>query len=258
MFFYIILSGSKLASSQPSSQTPTKINTINNVISTPREGKQTDVHCSEDMMDSSEGSSGKEGLLSKVTDKDINTKLLVDDDSEMSEVIEKGTSQNVIVDVKENAQHWHSGQVGQSDTGLQVDTETELMDTENTDVTNNSSNSRELSEVVQNGECLQGLSRQDSVESLAMSEIIEPVQNEKIVLKEKGSNITGVVTDSRKITNDKTDGKSSNDKVNIAGRADKENSVADKVDMTGDHCNTEVDHFDDDLTEEQLMETLEN
>ncbi|XP_060569246.1 probable serine/threonine-protein kinase kinX [Ruditapes philippinarum] len=232
--------GSKLGSSQLSSQTPTKMTTVNNLTPSPAQDKQTDVDNSKNI---TTADSVKTEQVSKVTTGDINTELsaAADDDNEMSEVIEKGPSQNISVKggMKEDAQHWHTGAPVQSNSGIQLDTEN--MDTENTEIIDDCSNSVQISD--QNADkCLQRLS-QNSTDSQAMSEIIEPVENETIVLKEKPNNITSGKTDSKQmsVTNEKLDVTMSVDKLNTDSKIDKENKIKDQVDMTGDHCN--MDHF---------------
>jgi hypothetical protein len=231
--------------------------TVNHLTANPVQDKQTDVDNSEDI---TTADSVNTEQVSQVTTGDVNTKLSDDDDNEMSEVIEKGPSQNISVKggMKEDAQHWHTGAPVQSNTGIQLDTEN--MDTENTEMIDKCSTSNSVQISDQNTDNYSQRLSQNSTDSQAMSEIIEPVENEKIVLKEKLHNITSGKTDSKQmsVTHEKLDVTMSVDKLNTDSKIDKENKIKDKVDMTGDHCN--MDHFEeeDDLTEEQLMDTLEN
>ncbi|XP_045216277.2 uncharacterized protein LOC123566353 [Mercenaria mercenaria] len=208
-----------------------------------------------------ENSSEKAGSASQNTSKDTNSEKFTDMDSEMSEVVEKGPSQNITVaeNPKENAQHWHTGPAGQSDTGIKFGSESETMDTETGETVGKGSHSEEMSEVIENQDvqnCLQ--TESESTVDTQMSEVIEPLGSEKIILKEKPNNIASGYTEIKQSENKNVE--LPDIKQNTDVKHGKENVLSNKVDMKGDHCNAEVDvdDFDDELTEDQLMDTLEN
>lgn len=209
-------------------------------------------------------------------------------DSEMSEVLNKGPSQNIIVADKcaQNAQNWHTGPASGNDTGLILgsglleDSETKGIsnDDQDSEMHNEAANSEEMSVIIENQDVksdLKGVepTTSESMDTQEMSEVIEKQDQVNVMLKEKlnGLHSDCINNQDISVTIDKKGAKLN---VNAENIHDKENAhdndeddsistcketkdvlVTDKFNTMGDNSNIVInpDDFDD-----EMMDTLES
>lgn len=207
----------------------------------------------------------------------------------MSEVLEKGPSQNITVAniPQENAQNWHTGPASGEDCGLtfgsdsaegtgkvDVDRGFNTVVVENATVANKGSSLEEISEVTNKQDFSKCHSTLGSADSQQMLEIIERQDVSKVILKEKHVTLNSKdINEKQKLdfedsklpsvsVDSLNENKENTSIQECKGKVEKETSVCmkERSAQVGDKICSDADvvDFDDELTEDQLMDTLES